>query len=56
VQERLDQRLSEAEALGRIDPALARQLIAEESAIAARLNAIRRNNEQRKALEALQKA
>jgi len=55
VQARLDQNLAEAEALASIDPALAAQLKAQESEIAGRLEAIRTAEEQRKALEALQK-
>jgi hypothetical protein len=56
VQARLDQNLAEAEALAGIDPALAAQLKAQESDIAARLEAIRTAEEQRRALQALRKA
>jgi LAS superfamily LD-carboxypeptidase LdcB len=56
VQARLDQNLSEAEALAGIDPALAARLKAQESDIASRLEAIRTAEEQRRALEALRKA
>jgi LAS superfamily LD-carboxypeptidase LdcB len=56
VQARLDQNLAEAEALAGIDPALAAQLKAQESDIAARLEAIRTADEQRRALQALRKA
>ena len=54
VQDRLDRTLSEAEALAKIDPALAAQLEAEQFAIAARLEAIRRDDAQRGVLVALQ--
>src|ERR687897_2803050 len=54
VQDRLDRTLSEAEALAKIDPALAAQLEAEQFAIAARLEAIRRDDAQREVLVALQ--
>jgi D-alanyl-D-alanine carboxypeptidase len=56
LQARLDQNLAEAEALARIDPALAAQLKAREADIAARLEAIRTAEEQRRALQALRKA
>src|ERR687897_684680 len=54
VQDRLDRKLSEAEALAKIDPALAAQLEAEQGAIAARLEAIRRDDAQREVVVALQ--
>src|ERR671912_915535 len=54
VQARLDRKLSEAEALAKIDPALAAQLEAEQGAIAARLEAIRRDDAQREVVVALQ--
>ncbi len=56
LQARLDQNLAEAEALARIDPALAAQLKAREADIAARLEAIHTAEEQRRALQALRKA
>jgi LAS superfamily LD-carboxypeptidase LdcB len=56
LQARLDRNLAEAEALAGIDPALAAQLRARESDIAARLEAIRTADEQRRALQALRKA
>jgi hypothetical protein len=56
VQARVDQRLAEADSLANLDPALAAQLRQQESAIAARLEALRRDREQQRALEALQKA
>jgi D-alanyl-D-alanine carboxypeptidase len=56
VQARLDRNLAEAEALAAIDPALAAQLKAQESQIAARLEAIRTANEQPRALEVLRRA
>jgi hypothetical protein len=56
VQARLDRNLAEAEALAAIDPALAAQLKAQESQIAARLEAIRTANEQRRALDVLRRA
>src|ERR687892_2789676 len=56
VQARLDQNLAEADALASIDPALAAQLRAQESQIAGKLESLRATEEQRRALEALQKA
>jgi len=56
VQARLDQKLAEAEALASIDPGLAAQLKAQESQIAGKLESLRAGEEQRRALEVLQKA
>jgi LAS superfamily LD-carboxypeptidase LdcB len=56
VQARLDRNLAEAEAVARIDPALARQLKARESEIAATLEDLRSAEERRRALAVLRKA
>lgn len=55
VQSRLDQKLAEADALAQVDPLLAEQLRAQETAIAGRLEAIRAAVEYQRALEALHK-